>query len=36
MLTNALRVLIYELFLKMFFMGNDKVNNIVDSFLYFS
>ena len=37
MLTNTLRVLIYELFLEKIYSKNDKILiNIVDSFLNFS
>ena len=38
MLTNALRILVYELFLETFYWENDKKKkkNVVDSFLYFS
>ena len=35
MLTNTLRILIYELFLETFYWEDDKTINIVDSFLYF-
>ena len=34
-LTNTLRILVYELFLKTFYWKNDKIINIVDNFLYF-
>ena len=35
MLTNALRALVYKLFLETFYCVNDKIINIVDNFLYF-
>ena len=36
MLTNALRALVYELFLETFYWENNKTITIVDNFLYFS
>ena len=40
MLTNALRILVYELFLETFYWENDKkiiiIIIVVDIFLYFS
>ena len=38
MLTNALRILVYKLFLETFYWENDKKKNFVDIFfiLYFS
>ena len=35
-LKNALKTLVYELFLKTFYKENDKIINVVDSFLYLS
>ena len=35
-LNNALKTLVYELFLKTFYKENDKIINVVDSFLYLS
>ena len=36
MLTNALRILVYELFLETFYWENDKKKkNVVDSFFFF-
>ena len=35
MLTNTLRALVYELFLETFYWKNDKIINVVDTFLYF-
>ena len=35
MLMNALKVLVYKLFLKSFYKKNDKTVNISYSFLYF-
>ena len=35
MLTNALRALVYELYLEIYIMENDKVINFFYRFLYF-
>ena len=36
MLTNAIRALVYELFLETFLWENDNAIKFSDSFLYFS
>ena len=35
MLTNALRALVWKLFLEIFYWKNDKIINVVDNLLYF-
>lgn len=35
MLTNALRVLIYELFLETFYLKNNKIINVVENIYIF-
>ena len=35
MLTNALKALVYRLFLKIFYWQNNKKINLIDNFLYF-
>ena len=35
MLTDIFRALVWKLFFEIFYWENDKIINVVDSFLYF-